>query len=279
MSAIDTQVAVAPGERDFWTVPLSHHRRVFDAAWRLGLGLAISGWLGAAQVQNNARGAEWLWTIGIAAFAIWRAMKAYRRTERVVFATAVIHYTPAQRLKRSWAWVVLPLFVTCCVWFDMWAREELAERWWYMWPALFPIGVGVRFYFLKSERVISARAQTARAALQAEATQFSLARAAEVEERIGGALNVGVVRYTLAALLFWGAWYLAFEDTGRKSGWLAMFAVLAGFYFARELGKWLLGLGLLLGVGWLLFAGIASLPVSVAIIIGALIIASAVKNR
>jgi hypothetical protein len=51
------------------------------------------------------------------------------------------------------------------------------------------------------------------------------------------------------------------------------------FILARELGVWLLGIALLFVAGWALFAGIAALPVSVAVIIGALIVASAVGKK
>jgi hypothetical protein len=52
---------------------------------------------------------------------------------------------------------------------------------------------------------------------------------------------------------------------------LALFGLLA----IRELVL----VGAVIGVGWLLIQGIASLPVSIAIIIGAIIIASAINDK
>jgi len=48
--------------------------------------------------------------------------------------------------------------------------------------------------------------------------------------------------------------------------------------FARELSVGVLGLGLVVLIGWALFAGIAALPISVAVVFGALIIASALRR-
>jgi|GEM_PF-3078741 len=79
-------------------------------------------------------------------------------------------------------------------------------------------------------------------------------------------------RYPMAGLCLWGAWY--FLNEKQDKFWLAAFAVLGAVIFARELSVFLL----LIGIGYLLFQGIASLPVSVAVIIGAIIIASALKK-
>ncbi|MEJ8815197.1 hypothetical protein WKW77_29290 [Variovorax ureilyticus] len=90
------------------------------------------------------------------------------------------------------------------------------------------------------------------------------------------------VRYPLGALVMYGAWYCAFE-------WQSTQIPLAHWIFAGMLAIISLGLvrelflGILVAVvvGLLLWAGgaaIAALPVSVAVIIGALIIAGAMKK-
>lgn len=48
---------------------------------------------------------------------------------------------------------------------------------------------------------------------------------------------------------------------------------------ALHLVGWIVGIAIVVGIGWLIFAGMAALPVSIAIIIGALIIAGAVASR
>lgn len=84
--------------------------------------------------------------------------------------------------------------------------------------------------------------------------------------------NKWYVRYPIAVLILWGAWYIV--DKKPDSWWIAALVALAAIYFARELALLLIGIGLI----YLLFQGIAALPVSIAIIIGAIIIASALKR-
>jgi len=82
-------------------------------------------------------------------------------------------------------------------------------------------------------------------------------------------------RYPFAGLMFFGAWFLV--ETKPGLWWLAAVLAIYGLVLAKELGYLaLFGLACLLGY-WLL-QGIASIPVSVAVIIGALIIASAVRK-
>ncbi len=82
-------------------------------------------------------------------------------------------------------------------------------------------------------------------------------------------------RYPMAGVTFFGAWFLV--DAKPHLWWLAAIAVIYGLVLAKELGFLaLFGLGCIV-VLWI-FQGIASLPVSVAVIIGALIIAGAVSR-
>ena len=80
------------------------------------------------------------------------------------------------------------------------------------------------------------------------------------------------VRYPIAFLLLAAAWWLATER--ENLWWLSVILVLSAAVYAREVSFLLL---LALGA-YLLFQGIAALPVSVAVIIGAFIIAAAIKK-
>lgn len=82
-------------------------------------------------------------------------------------------------------------------------------------------------------------------------------------------------RYPLAGLMFFGAWFLV--ETHPGYWWLASAAAIYGLVLAKELG-YLVLFGLACVMGYWLLQGIASIPVSVAVIIGALIIASAVRK-
>jgi hypothetical protein len=51
------------------------------------------------------------------------------------------------------------------------------------------------------------------------------------------------------------------------------------FMVTFKLSLWLVGLIVVLGIGWVAVAGIAALPVSIAVVLGALIVAGALNNR
>lgn len=82
-------------------------------------------------------------------------------------------------------------------------------------------------------------------------------------------------RYPMAGLAFFGAWFIV--QTKPQLWWVAAIAVLYGLVLAKELG-FLALFGLACIAGYWILQGVASLPVSVAVIIGALIIAGAVSK-
>lgn len=80
------------------------------------------------------------------------------------------------------------------------------------------------------------------------------------------------VRYPLAGLLVWGAAALYAEKP--QAWWASLAFVIWAMVLAKEISL----LVLLVGAAILLFQGVAALPVSVAVIIGAIIIASALRR-
>ena len=83
-----------------------------------------------------------------------------------------------------------------------------------------------------------------------------------------------------AVAAFGGAWYFAFEAAHTKnttSG--ALLLVLVGLALAWDAVLWLIGAVVVIAIFTAIFNGIAAMPVSVAIIIGALIIASSNERR
>lgn len=266
---------VDSGRLAAWLEPVPLRSRLLAFAWRFLLGFGIAAWLASAQLANNVRGPEWLWTLGIFTFGLVMGVRAFRKQEVRRYETTVIHYTSRQRLKRAAKWVLPGVAMLAFVWGVQLSSDQFATYWWYAWPAVLPVVVGVGLFLLRSERVLSGPGQHARA--QDEAAQAQ--KRQEMGSLFERLLEAGPVRYAIAALCFYGAYYFAFEDTGKKAGLAAVCALIVGFVFARELGLWLLGLALVVGIGWALFAGIAALPVSVAVIVGALIIASAVRKK
>ncbi len=99
-------------------------------------------------------------------------------------------------------------------------------------------------------------------------------------------------RYFLAAffIAFGSLYWPEIIDPGKEEKLFSIIAVL--FFYAMGVYSlapkvvmlagqgvlWLVGIGILIAVGTIVFKGIAALPVSVAIILGAVIIASALKR-
>lgn len=86
-------------------------------------------------------------------------------------------------------------------------------------------------------------------------------------------------RYPVAALAFGGAWFV--WEWRPHLWWVSVIAVLYGLVLAKEVGLLafylsLAGIGIYLATA--IFQGLATLPVSAAIIIGAIIIAGAVSR-
>lgn len=83
------------------------------------------------------------------------------------------------------------------------------------------------------------------------------------------------VRYALSALFLWGAYFVATGPMGNNLWWVVLGPVALAAFQAWEVTLLAIGIGMLVAV----FHGIAALPVSAAIVIGAVIIASALQGR
>jgi len=84
--------------------------------------------------------------------------------------------------------------------------------------------------------------------------------------------NSVVARYSIAVVLICAAIFIA--DAKPSAWWIGILLALWAAVLVREITFLLI----LLGGGYLLVIGLASLPVSIAIIIGALIIAAAMRK-
>lgn len=259
-----------------WMVPLSLRQRTTNFAVPMGIGSAITALLFYFQFQNNAAEPYMLWGFGVFAVGTFLAVRAFGVTKRRTFDFVQVYFTNEQRVKRAAIWLLPSFAMLALIWGIQLGSNQFLSYWWYAWPALLPTLVGIRLYWLRSERVVSSTGQFARAQLQAVQEQKELERNARVETTLNG----GPVRYLMAAAAAYGSYYFAFEDSsGKNSGWLSVGLLILTVALARELGFWLLGIGVVCLIGWALLSGVAALPVSVAVIIGALIIASAVGKK
>jgi hypothetical protein len=241
----------------------------------MGIASGVTAWLFYLQFQNNAPAPYMLWGFAIFALGTFLGVRTFGIRERRVFDTTEVRYTHIQRAKRAARWFVPGLVVLAFIWWVQVVNDQFSTYWWYAWPMLFPLLVGVGLYMLRRERVLSASGQVARTQLDAAQAHVTEQRMA----RLNAVARSGLVRYVGAAGCLYVAYWLATESTGKSVGLAALAWVVFAFILASELGMWLLGIGLVCGVAWALFAGMAALPISAAVIIGAFIIASAVGKK
>jgi len=104
-------------------------------------------------------------------------------------------------------------------------------------------------------------------------TSHRAARREEISRKIDAHMKRWYCRYPVGAALLYFAFNLP-PQKDDKNWWLPIVMILGAAVFARELTLLLVCCGVL----YLLGTGIAALPVSVAVIIGACIIASAAKR-
>ena len=259
----------------FRQVPVSLAERWAKLAWRMGIAGAVTAWLFYLQFHDNASGPYMLWGFAISALGTFLGVRAFGIRERRIFDSTEVHYTRAQRLKRAAPWFLIGLAMLAIIWTVQYGSDQFSTYWWYAWPALLPLAVSAGLYLLRSERVLSKSGQLARARLDAAKTEVLRQRQTRLEAIAGS----GLVRYGGAAVCVYVAYWFLTDAPGKNNGWAALAFVVFAMVLARELGILLLGLGVACVAGWALFSGIAALPVSVAVIVGALIIASAVGKR
>jgi len=264
-----------------WMVPVTDRERWTKLALYIGIASALTAWLFYLQFRDYApdqveQTPYMLWGFGIFAIGMFAGVSAFGIRQRRVFDTIEVRYSPAQRLKRGSRWFVFGLAAVGLIWGVQLSNDQFATYWWYAWPALLPLMVGLGLYMLRKERVLSAAGKQARTELEGAHARANLERQAETKAVWGS----GPARYVMAAAALYGSYYFAFEDRSDKnSDWLSVGLLILAMVLARELGLWVLGIGVLCLVGWAVFAGLAALPLSAAVILGAIIIALAVSKR
>lgn len=257
-----------------WLVAVPLRTRAAKFAVRMGIASALTAWLFYEQFQSNAPAPYMVWGFAVFAVGTFLGVRAFGIKEVRVYATTVVRYTHAERLQRSYKWFLLGVAMVAVPWGMQSANNQLAEYWWYTWPALLPLGLALRTYLQRSEAVLSGAGQYARAQDDERRKGIREARNA----RVGELLESGPMRYLGAAICAYLSYELATDTKTPNSGWAALGLLAIAFVLARELGMWLLGIALFVGIAWALIAGISALPVSAAIIIGALIIAGSISK-
>lgn len=232
-------------------------------------------WAGAIWVEQYEKGTlerAWGPLLGLL-FALFVAWNIWATKHRKVYAGEWVEI-PAETRHRKALLCVLVQIAACGGGWWIWAATG--------WPGIFTfvgavvLGVGGQLaYVLTTKRTFVLSPEGAEAKKQDEtpATAEPTPESIEVSRKFDEFTAGPLFRYPVAGLLGWIAWYVA--DSRPDIWWVSVVLVLFAAGLAREMTLVVLAIG----IGYLAFQGLASLPVSAAIIIGALIIASALKER
>ena len=173
---------------------------------------------------------------------------AYGRKATRRFSQVLVHYTLRQRLARSWGWLLAgAIFEVFLIGNALgFGSSDTPAFFWLLAAIVSPAPIrGLRIFLRRHEMVLTPAAESAKAYFSEGAVRQRQAAAAGPESAAQKRL-----RY-LAALA------------------LACAGELVGALIALAVGALLIGA---------LFEGIAALPVSVAVVIGAVVIASALRR-
>ena len=258
-------------------IPELKRRKAF--AWRACIGLAIAFALWWLQYTNGLLDLSHGW-FGIVPISIGLAIasRAYRKSTVRRFSTVRVRYTGTQRVKRAGMWWCWATAVAALIWWVQPEGARFTDYWWYAWPALPFLLVGIGLYLLKGDAVLSPAATKAKVHCDSMQQQAKLERRAKQSASADAFFQLALVRYPLAGLFLYGAYYFGAVSGVKNSGWLALAAIVLAAILAKELSRWILFLAFAGAIIWAVVAGISALPVSAAIIVGALIIASAIKK-
>jgi hypothetical protein len=270
-----------PAATWFEQVPASYRR--LRAGIAAVIAAALGGWLAWVQVQNGIFGqAESLWILVIIAVGAWRwrhwmALREVRR-----FATVTVALGAKERMRKAVAFWLLGFGGVAVIWPMQFHFDQLEEHWLAGVPFLVLGLVGTFiFMYARTEKRLTPEAAKLKAHFEAQDAQAGQASSPEVDAisaKAGALIDLPLVRYPISALVLWFAYYVSQEWTDRRSWIVVLAAVCWSLWLARELFGWVLGLAVVGGIAWAFFAGVAALPVSAAIVIGALIIASAMRK-
>ncbi len=259
-------------------IPERTRRKAF--AWRAGIGLIFTVALWTLVGMNGTLdvSAVLFCMLPLGFGLLFGGLKYLKRDVRR-YSVAYVSYTPRERLKRASKWWLCGVVLLAVAWGSLIAQGLFAQQWWYASPVVLIFLVGLGLYRLKGEVTLTPAAAKAKAAQQ---EHLERERKAQAVDPPPPAPNTGedspLIRYPLAVVFAYGAYYLGAEATIKHAGWYSAACIFAALCFARELTGFVLVLAVVGGIVWVVIAGIAALPVSLAIIVGALIIASASKK-
>jgi len=296
---LDDECESEPDQNLSWLEEIPITKRIWAFSWRATIGVTLAGSLWFSQyntIQYNTIDIDHGW-IGLIPFSLglifgWRA---YRKTGTRKFKTHVIEYSLKERLERSGKYFAVFLLMLFFMYGIQFLQGNFNVYWWYAWPLLIVLCPAIYYLLLVRKAAPTPEAEKlikyyrdldiqeiASRYIDTDTKKVDSYYNAPNSEKHSSSytdeFNHPIFRYLAAAALIYAAYYFAFESEPEYSEIWAIICALGAAIFARELSMSVLGIGLVAAVIWLIYAGISALPVSVAIIIGALIIASALRS-
>ncbi len=180
--------------------------------------------------------------------------------------TEIVQIPLATRRNKALITLLATFSITGWVVYNAWSHDQLGFQTLFILP-FFLLGIWGTYHYWQTKTITKLTPEGERLnELEIRRKQDESAR--EQAEFV----DKWYVRYPMASLFLW----VAFDSSIIKPDkeWLSWLAVIFAAFFARELSILLIVGGILYAV----FQGMASLPVSVAVIIGACIIAGAIKK-
>lgn len=254
-------------------VPTSYRR--LRAGIAALIAVALGGWLAWSQIQSGTFGqAESLWILVIAAVGAWRCWYWMTLKEVRRFASMAVVLGVKERAWNASLFWVIGFGGATVIWIMLINADQFGDHWIGVVPFLGLSLVGMLiFIFYRTERRLTPEAEKLKEhfkALEDQALQASW-------KKIKAPFDSPKARYPLAVLALWFAYDVSQES--KRDDWIVVISfVLVSFWLAREVSKWILGFAVVCGILMAIFAGVSALPVSAAIVIGALIIASAMSK-
>lgn len=248
--------------------PISKRARCIKAAIPILVAIVISTMTWWVQYQNNALARLWLYMIPILALGLWLGLVLYKETEKKHVAFIYVYIPLKNRIKVASAITGGTLLICGLIWLIQYSNDQLRDYWWYAWL------IALMGFGLFTSELLKSRIKVLTSAGEIEAKRLETQRQLKEDasrRRYAEIENSWYVRYPVASLFVYGAWI---TEEKENQWWLSIGFLLMAAFFAREISLLVL-VGVIL---YMLFQGIAALPVSVAVIIGAIIISNAIRN-
>ena len=260
-----------------WLEPASLRYKRTRAGIALGISLALLGLIVLAQVRaGRADITAIAWMLGIGALGAWVCYASLTMKTVRKFQTVELQLTRWQRLKLASPWLALGFGGVAAsggIYLLSEERDHLLAMFMF---APFAVA-GVVLYALRRKQIVpTPEAAKMKAYYEVTPVITEPAMPSRWELKFEELVALRMVRYPAAAGLLWIAYEAAIVE---KPKWLLVaLLVFFGLAAAHELFLWLLFAGIVIGVLVLGFNLVAAIPVSIAVIIGALIIAGALKK-